>query len=211
MRILIKIGGSLQSFPHDLKALCQQITFASGDHDLYILSGGGTFADKVRELDLQYNLDQTNAHWMAITAMEAYAYLLHSCMPESVISPEISEFSSNKPKIILPYLHLREVDVFPHSWTVTSDSIALYFAALLKSDLILIKVVDGISDFDGSHIDELAVKDLKKIKTNVLDSKFAETFQQFNIRDCWIINGLVPNRLSTHLRAEKTIGTKIII
>ena len=209
MRVLIKIGGSLQHFPRALEALCQQITFASGDHTLYILPGGGTFADKIRELDQQYNLTPANAHWMAITAMEAYAYLLHSNIHGSVISSELPEYSLNKPTIILPYLHLKEVDVFPHSWTVTSDSIALYYASLLKSDLILIKVVDGISDAHGSLITELAVTELKTIKTDVLDLKFAETFQQFNIRYCWLINGLFPDRLANFFREKRTIGTKI--
>ncbi|MFQ6124848.1 MAG: hypothetical protein ACE5R6_09640 [Candidatus Heimdallarchaeota archaeon] len=211
MRALIKFGGSLQQFPHALKKLCQHITFASDEHDLYILPGGGGFTDKVRELDYQYRLDQTTTHWMAIAAMEAYAYLLHSLTPESLISHEILEEPPNKPKIILPYIHLRAADIFPHSWDVSSDSIALYYAHRLNSALILLKVVDGINDAHGTLINKLAVNELKTMETNIVDVSFAETLQKYKVKDCWIINGLTPNRLLALLQHKQVLGTKLIL
>lgn len=210
MRALIKLGGSLQQFPRALKKLCQQITFASEEHDLHILPGGGGFADKVRVLDDQYRLDQTTTHWMAITAMEAYAYLLHYLIPESLISHEIIEKLPNKPKIILPYIHLKAADIFPHSWDISSDSIALYYAHRLNSALILLKVVDGINDVHGALINELDVNELRTMETNIIDTTFAKTFQQYKVKECWIINGLIPNRLLTLLQSKRTIGTKLI-
>lgn len=210
MRALIKLGGSLQQFPHALKKLCQQITFASEEHNLHILPGGGGFADKVRFLDNQYRLDQTTTHWMAITAMEAYAYLLHYLIPDSMISHEILEKPPNKPKIILPYKHLRAADIFPHSWDVSSDSIALYYAHRLNSALILLKIVDGINDVHGTLINELDVNELRTMETNIVDAAFAETLQQYKVKECWIINGLFPNRLLTLLQSKIVIGTKLI-
>lgn len=210
MRVLIKLGGSLQQFPRALKKLCQQITFASEEHDLHILPGGGGFADKVRVLDEKYRLDQTTTHWMAITAMEAYAYLLHYLIPESLISHEIIEKLPNKPKIILPYIHLKAADIFPHSWDISSDSIAIYYAHRLNSALILLKVVDGINDVHGALINELDVNELRTMETNIIDTTFAKTFQQYKVKECWIINGLIPNRLLTLLQSKRTIGTKLI-
>ena len=210
MRTLIKLGGSLQRYPDALKLLCQQIVFASEKHDLFILPGGGSFADKVRVLDTQYMLDQTTTHWMAIAAMEAYAYLLHYLIPNSLISHELSETPLYRPKVILPYVHMRAVDVFSHSWEITSDSIALYYANQLNSDIILIKVIDGIVNSNGLLIEEIDVFKLGNIKTNVVDDYFVETFKQYEIEACWIINGRVSSRLNELLQKQRTIGTKVI-
>ncbi len=210
MRTLIKLGGSLQRYPDALKLLCQQIVFASEQHDLFILLGGGSFADKVRALDTQYMLDQTTTHWMAIAAMEAYAYLLHYLIPNSLISHELSETPLYRPKVILPYVHLRDVDAFSHNWEITSDSIALYYANQLKSDIILIKVIDGIVNSKGSLIEEIDVFTLGNIKTNVVDDYFVEAFKHYKIEACWIINGRVASRLNELLQKQRTIGTKVI-
>ncbi len=210
MRTLIKLGGSLQRYPDALKSLCQQIVSVSEKHDLFILPGGGSFADKVRVLDTQYMLDQTTTHWMAIAAMEAYAYLLHYLIPNSLISHELSETPLNRPKVILPYVHLRAVDAFSHSWDITSDSIALYYANQLNSDIILIKAIDGIVNSNGSLIDEIDAFKLGTIKTNVVDDYFVETFIQYGTEACWIINGRVSSRLNELLQKQRTIGTKVI-
>ena len=209
MRTLIKLGGSLQRYPDALKLLCQQIVFASEQHDLFILPGGGSFADKVRALDTQYMLDHTTTHWMAIAAMEAYAYLLHYLIPNSLISHDLSETPLFKPKVILPYAHLRAVDTFSHSWKITSDSIALYYANQLNSAIILIKVIDGIFNPNGSLIEEIDAFKLGNIKTNVVDDNFVETFNHYGIEVCWIINGLVSSRLNELLQKQRTIGTKV--
>ena len=46
--------------------------------------------------------------------------------------------------MLAPYAWMRATDTLPHSWDITSDSIAAFIAADLgASELILVKPIDG--------------------------------------------------------------------
>ncbi|HJJ66633.1 MAG TPA: uridylate kinase, partial [Methanocorpusculum sp.] len=113
-RVVVKIGGSLI----DAAEGVLNELLASGVSAL-VVPGGGIFADSVRAADL----DDDSAHWQAISSMNRYGRYLstfgfpvteHLSMPESGVS------------ILLPEKVLREADPLPHSWDVTSDSLALW-------------------------------------------------------------------------------------
>ena len=130
-RVVVKIGGSLI----DAAEGVLNELLASGVSAL-VVPGGGIFADSVRAADL----DDDSSHWQAISSMNRYGRYLstfgfpvteHLSMPESGVS------------ILLPEKVLREADPLPHSWDVTSDSLALWMAGELGVPLLLVKSRDG--------------------------------------------------------------------
>jgi aspartokinase-like uncharacterized kinase len=84
------------------------------------------------------------AHWMAVLAMDQYAQVLASQIPEAhlVVEPGcIHEALEQGGCVVLaPSRWMRSADVLPHSWTVTGDSIAAFVAGALDArQLLLIK------------------------------------------------------------------------
>ena len=90
--------------------------------------------------------------------MDQYAYVLADRIAGGVIVTEPGEIdgilSKGKVPIIAPAQWMRSADVFPHSWEVTSDSIAAFVAgALGAARLALIKPAlsnDPVDRYFGS-------------------------------------------------------------
>ena len=57
-------------------------------HRLLVVPGGGPFADAVRAFDQREGLSADAAHWMAILAMDQYAYVLVERIPGAVLVEE---------------------------------------------------------------------------------------------------------------------------
>jgi aspartokinase-like uncharacterized kinase len=187
---VIKIGGSLE---RQLDRLLEVIVHSPTP--ALIVPGGGRFARMVRETAIK----GTYAHWMAIAAMEQFGWLIASkgVRYGSVLHrPEASE-------LLLPYLPLLESDPLPHTWDVTSDTIAAWVAWSLGLDLILLKSVDGI--FSEGVLQE-SVASLRE--TDTVDPAFIPFVLEKRVR-AKIINGNVPERLASFLRGYPVIGTTI--
>jgi aspartokinase-like uncharacterized kinase len=111
-----------------------------------VVPGGGPFADTVRKIDSERGLSDDAAHWMAILAMNQYAELLTSLVPRTRLVETAEEIEaareSGRLPILVPYRWLRVADPLPHSWEVTSDSVAAWTAGELDAvRLVLIKAV----------------------------------------------------------------------
>src|SRR5438874_12170688 len=84
---------------------------------------------------------------MAVLAMDQYAHLIAGKLPDAVIvaeAREIADALSARPvgrvPVLAPYRWLRETDPLPHSWDVTSDSIAAWVAGRVGARrLVLVK------------------------------------------------------------------------
>lgn len=135
---VVKLGGSLMEHAPKLARVLK-----SSGMNITIVPGGGLFADSVRELEL----DDESSHWMAILAMEQYGYYLRS------LGLSLQEKISREKgvRVLLPYQCLKDEDPLPHSWDVTSDTIAAWIAGILDCPLVLLKSTDGIMAVGGGE------------------------------------------------------------
>ncbi len=148
---VIKIGGRLASDPEVLRQVGRDVARLAAETSLVVIPGGGPFADAVREADRRHGLPPSTAHWMAIQAMDQYAELLAAVVPGSEIVRDSAGVVAARRRgtipILAPSLWLRAADELPHSWEVTSDSLAAYLAGLLGAErLLLVKAVGGKVD-----------------------------------------------------------------
>jgi aspartokinase-like uncharacterized kinase len=108
-----------------------------------------------------------------------------------------------KSRILLPYCSLRRYDPLPHSWDVTSDTIAAWVAGQLGGDLLMLKSVDGITT-EG----ELVTRIEKNVTTDVLDPCFVPYVLRHRIRTV-ILNGTKPAGINSWLEGKSVRGTVI--
>lgn len=141
---VIKVGGALLATPSELAAVVTAIDHIATGRSLLIVPGGGPFADAVRAVDRTHGLADDDAHWMAILGMEQFAIMLGSRLSNGELVHRRGEVARAHSRgvvpVLAPYRWLREADPLPHSWDVTSDSIAAWVAHQLGARrLILIK------------------------------------------------------------------------
>ncbi len=145
---VVKVGGALAAAPGVLAAVAQMLGRAGTVRPLVVVPGGGPFADAVRAFVASHSLTPTAAHWMAILGMDQYAFALAELIPGGRIVEDRGgvhqAHAAGAVPVLAPTRWLRAADELPHSWEVTSDSLAAYLATLLGAEeLILIKPVQG--------------------------------------------------------------------
>lgn len=138
---VIKLGGSLlgtDDLQHWLRIIAQY-----GDGRVVIVPGGGVFADTVRTLFAQVPMSDRCAHELAVSAMNQLGTLLIDQMPALVPAHselEIAERSWQHRGIVwMPSkMVMTDGDDIPHSWDVTSDSLALWLANKISAKHVLL-------------------------------------------------------------------------
>ncbi len=144
----------------------------------FMVPGGGLFADRVRELYNSKSITDESAHWMAIKATEMSGLMMRNSFAKLHPFSRLEEFESIWAKggipAFFPFEMAYNLDELPHSWKVTSDSIA-YWAGIHAGArfVFLIKDVDGIhqgcniEDFCDTPIyPELTPAELKEIQAS---------------------------------------------
>jgi aspartokinase-like uncharacterized kinase len=142
--VVVKLGGGLLAHPAHFDAVLAVIREAANERSVLIVPGGGPFADTVRHVDRQFTLSDDAAHWMAVLAMDQYAHLVVSRLAGSVLVTDPGEIAAALGEAHLPVLApshwLRDADPLPHTWDVTSDSIAAWVAGAVGARcLVLVK------------------------------------------------------------------------
>ncbi len=212
---LIKIGGSLYHKP-ELPSCALAWSKLAAEYRLLLLPGGGPFADQVRAADARFRLGDDTAHWMAILAMDQFAYLLADIIPEATLvhtlEKSMATCSGGQAAILAPSALLLQLDPLPHSWQISSDSIAAWLARYAGIQrLILLKSVAGIFQPDqGGKPSGLLPKVSRQrlIKSSVVDPGFAKTLAPAT--QCWILDGSQPERLANLLKYGRTTGTRVV-
>lgn len=218
--VIIKVGGSLALQPEKLRALCAKLANLSQNHQLIVVPGGGEFADSVRALDSRFNLSPQASHRMALLAMNQYGLLLSDLLPNARLVEKLETIQetldSGKLPIFLPASYLFSDDALSNTWDVTSDSITLYIADKLHlSKTILVTDVDGVYSCDPKKFSEaklikkLSASNLEKMgeRTSV-DSFLPKLLLQMQT-ECFVVNGLYPQRVEAILNGKQTICSLI--
>jgi len=109
----------------------------------------------------------------------------------------------------MPYRIIKALNELPHSWSVTSDSIAIYIARLLEASIVVLaKPVDGILDEKGNLIRRITITDLMRLDINIIDSHSTRLICRAKI-PLVIYNMLKPYLLK--LIVSKEIGDYTLI
>ena len=218
--VIVKVGGSLASYPEKLRILCTKLTELSQTHKLVIIPGGGEFADVVRKLDKRFSLSPLASHRMAILGMDQYGLLLSDLLQGSRTANKLERLQETldlgKLPVFLPSTLLFAEDPLENSWNVTSDSIAVYVAAQLHaSRALLVTDVDGVYTCDPRNsseaklIRDLSVRDLLRMnKRTSVDKILPKLLLQSRI-ECFVVNGLYPERVEAILKGQNTVCTRI--
>src|SRR5262249_42742255 len=142
--VVVKVGGALLAHGRHFDRTLATIGAASRDRRLLVVPGGGPFADTVRAAGRRIEFSDDAAHWMAVLAMDQYAHPLADRLTGASVTSDRqaidAAFDAKKLPVLAPFRWLREADPLPHSWDVTSDSIAAWVAGEVGARrLVLIK------------------------------------------------------------------------
>lgn len=145
---VVKIGGGLLARSGAFDRVTAVLAASAAGRSLLVVPGGGPFADTVRERCRELQIDADAAHWMAILGMDQYAYALASHIPGARLVEREQEIAGalavGRIPVLAPYRWIRDIDPLPHSWDVTSDSIAAWLAGSVgAARLILVKPIAG--------------------------------------------------------------------
>jgi len=220
MEAVIKVGGSLARHSEALKTLCKKLSEMAKKHRLLIVPGGGEFADVVRETEKRFPLSAYVSHKMAVLGMDQFGLMLSELIPKAVAIGSLEKakdyWKSETTPVFLPSKLMFREEPLEASWDVTSDSIAAFVACRVKADMIiLVKDVDGI--FSSDPKTDAAAKLIKEISASALSKRGGETaVDRYLPRvllseglDCYIVNGLYPERIMQVLDGEETTCTLI--
>lgn len=148
--IVVKVGGGLLAFPGHLDAVLAALADAASTSRVLIVPGGGPFADAVRAVDRDLTLSDDAAHWMAVLAMDQYAHLLVSRLRSAGLASDAAgiaaELDRGRLPVLAPSRWLRDADPLPHSWDVTSDSIAAWVAGEVGARRLVLVKPPGAGD-----------------------------------------------------------------
>jgi len=218
--VVLKLGGSLALYPDKLRILCTKLGEISGRRKLIIIPGGGEFADVARNMDKKFKLSHQTAHQMAILGMDQYGLLLSDLISQSKTVTELKDIRNaldlGRLIIFLPSAFMFREDPLEHSWNVTSDSISVYLASQLGiRKVILITDVDGIYADNPKKstrvelIAEISPEKLQALNKRTSVDRFLPKLLMHLDVECFVVNGLYPERVVALLEGKETVCTQI--
>jgi hypothetical protein len=157
---------------------------------------------------------------MAILGMDQYGLLLSDLLPSSCVVNKLEQLQETldlgKLPVFLPSTFLFAEDPLENSWDVTSDSIAVYVAGQLHlTRALLVTDVDGVYTCDPKKSSEAKlIKELpasgflRMNRRTSVDKLLPKLLLQLQI-ECFVVNGLCPERVEAILKGQDTVCTLI--
>lgn len=214
MDAVVKIGGRLGRGDR-LPQLCTRLAELGGRHRLLVVPGGGAFADEVRDSDARFGLSPHATHWMALLAMDQYGLLVADLIPRGVAVRSLAAAeevaADGAVPVLLPHDLVRRDDDLPHSWQVTSDSVAAWVAGLASARLLVV-LKDGVgirSRLSGSEEVPRGRVTLETLAVwEAVDEQFAALACGADY-EVWVVDGEAPERLDQLLETGRTEGVNL--
>lgn len=145
--LVVKVGGSLLDLP-DFGPRLRRWLETLGPDPVLLVPGGGPAADLIRRLDRLHRLGDEHAHWLALQTMTLNAHVLLALLPHARLIEDVERSRDRQGQLFLldayEFARADELrpDHLPHSWDVTSDSVAARAAVLAGArKLVLLKSV----------------------------------------------------------------------
>lgn len=143
---VVKVGGSLFDWPELGPRLRDWLTKLPAP-SVFLVPGGGPTTDVVRDLDRRHGLGEEKSHWLALRALTLNAHFLADLLPDCRVLQTPADHRGGVAVLdLLPFCLADErdhpADALPHSWSVTSDSIAARVAITVGAcELVLLKSI----------------------------------------------------------------------
>ena len=155
--LVVKLGGGVLPHAGYFDGALAAIAAAARERPLLVVPGGGPFADAVREVDRRHRLSDGAAHWMAVLAMDQYAQLVAARLDGGVLvdAPDgwiTAALAAGRVPVLAPSRWLRAADPLPHTWDVTSDSIAAWIAGVVGARRLVLIKPPGASGRRGGRV-----------------------------------------------------------
>jgi 5-(aminomethyl)-3-furanmethanol phosphate kinase len=132
--IVVKLGGSVVR-SSELQAWLDAI--ASSPRPIVVVPGGGALADEVRASQSRLGFGAAAAHRMALLAMDQLAWAVAGLRPGFDVGDTEDglrqTLADGRIAVWAPYALVAGRRDVPESWTVTSDSLALWLARRLSA------------------------------------------------------------------------------
>lgn len=140
---VIKLGGSLLEMDGLVERFRAWRAGQAPMRDVMVV-GGGRMADAIRDAFARHGLSDEDAHWLCVQAMGVSAALVARLLPEATLVYAPCEVAASNLAVLAPEAFLRKDESgprpLPHTWDVTSDSIAARVADVLGAvELVLLK------------------------------------------------------------------------
>jgi dihydroneopterin aldolase len=133
--IVVKLGGSVVRSP-ELAAWLD--TLARARVPIIVVPGGGALADEVRATQRALGFGDAAAHRMALLAMDQLAWAIAALRVgfEVGAMEDALQYILRKGRVAVwaPYALVADRADIPQSWTMTSDSLALWLARRLGAE-----------------------------------------------------------------------------
>jgi len=179
------------------------LALAEECYSFLVVPGGGPMADLVRDIYSRGDLSQEAAHWMAVLAMEQYAYFLADGNP-AILTREICRPKKDcGVQVLLPYQVLIENDRgLLHNWDYTSDAVAALVAAQLSAPLIKATDVDGVM-LDGKVATEVTASRMLGHKSCVDQGTIDLLCGPLKGNNIWVLNGTDAQQFCIALKSKE--------
>jgi len=162
---IVKVGGSLFHSDHLGDHVSHWLASQPAKKTV-LIAGGGIWADQVRQLHARGGFSTSDAHWHAIRTMRLTSFLLsrltgwawhdnHEQLLTAMRQTQDEPIAYDVEDFLRRHEPYASGTKLPHSWNVTSDSIAARLAQVCQArELVLLKSVAA----DSRDLDAIARK-----------------------------------------------------
>lgn len=205
--IVCKVGGSLLDAGR-APALVRVLDRVTPGLDVVLVSGGGRAADRLRARHAKGEISEEKAHWAAVGILDVTALrLAGGCGRDLTVTASLPPPEPGL-AVLPPRALLRSEDPLPHSWAVTSDSIAAWCGLRLgASDVLLLKARDGVRRPTEEPGPRTPVS--RASRAGFVDEHLPSLLAGTKLR-VWTLNGRHPGRLLRWLTGDRAAATRLV-